>query len=252
MIEAFQISSGFVLGTLIGSYLATLLIRWPAGRSAAAGRSACDACRRTLRPSELVPVLSHLLSGGRCRTCKAAIDPKHLAVELAAGAVGAVAMVAHPGWLGLVTAALGWWLLIAALIDLYHHWLPDELTLPLIPLGLLAGWAGYGPDLEARLIGAAAGFLVLWLIAYAYRKLRHREGMGGGDPKLFAALGAWLGWMHLPMVLLGAGLVGIAAIAAARARGQAVSATDRLPLGTLMILPAWAIWLVIARQPLDF
>jgi leader peptidase (prepilin peptidase)/N-methyltransferase len=132
------------------------------------------------------------------------------------------------------------------LLDLIHHWLPDRLTLPLIPLGLLAAWGGFGPPLEERAIGAAAGFAVLWIIAFAYRRLRKREGMGGGDPKLFAALGAWLGWTQLPFVLLGAGLFGLAAIALMRARGRRVSAADRLPLGTLMVLAAWPVWLVAA------
>ena len=81
----------------------------------------------------------------------------------------------------------------------------------------------------------------------AYRRLRGRDGMGGGDPKLLAALGAWLGWQQLPMVLLGAGLVGLSAILASRLRGKSVAATDRLPLGTLMAITAWPIWLVVAK-----
>lgn len=193
-----------------------------------------------------MPILSYAAFRGKCRTCRAPIDPAHLVVEVAAGLIGAVALVAHPGALGWASALFGWWLLLIAAIDAEHHWLPDRLTLPLLPAGLIAAWAGLGGAIEARLIGAAAGFAGLWAIALLYRILRGREGMGGGDPKLLGALGAWLGWTQLPFVLLGAGLVGLAVVASRRFRGEAVSATDRLPLGTLMALAAWPIWLVTA------
>lgn len=236
----------FALGAIFGSFLATILLRWPAGRSALAGRSRCDGCSRPLGAAELVPIVSYLTLKGRCRTCGAAIASSHLTVEIAAGLIGAVALLAHPGPLGAVSALLGWWLLLLAALDAQHYWLPDRLTLPLLPAGLLAAWAGYGPPLGSRLIGAAAGFLTLCSIAFLYRRLRGREGLGGGDPKLFAALGAWLGWPQLPFVLLGAGLLGLAAVAMRRLRGERIAATDRLPLGTLLALAAWPIWLLIA------
>lgn len=238
---------GFGLGAIVGSFLATLLLRWPAGQSALRGRSRCDGCGRTLRLAELVPIVSYLLLRGRCRSCGGAISDRHLAVEVAAGLVGAVALLAHPGSPGALTALFGWWLLLLAALDAEHHWLPDRLTLPLLGAGLLAGAVEFGPPPASRLIGAAAGFLSLWAIAAVYRRLRGREGLGGGDPKLLAALGAWLGWPQLPFVLLGAGLLGLAAVAARRLRGERVAATDRLPLGTLMALAAWPLWLVTAR-----
>jgi leader peptidase (prepilin peptidase)/N-methyltransferase len=160
--------------------------------------------------------------------------------------VGAVALLAHPGWAGLVTALFGWWLLLIGALDAKHQWLPDRLTLPLVPAGIAVGVAGVGAGWQERAIGAAAGFVVLAGIGLAYRCLRHREGLGGGDPKLLAGLGAWLGWQQLPFVLLGAGLLGLAAVVLKRLRGQEVSATDRLPLGTLMALAAWPLWLLLA------
>ena len=235
-----------ILGLCIGSFVATILIRWPQGRRVSAGRSACDHCGRTLEVRDLVPVLSWSLSRGRCRHCGGRIDRRHLAAEGGAAVVAVTAILAHPLPLAAVTALLGWWLVLLAALDLEHQWLPDRLTLPLIPAGLAAGWGGFGPALDARLIGAAAGFLSLFLIARGYRAVRRREGLGGGDPKLFAALGAWLGWVHLPIVLVGAGLLGFAALAVRRLRGGAVAADDRLPLGTLMALAAWPIWIVVA------
>lgn len=239
-------AAGALLGAIVGSFLATVLIRWPQGQSALGGRSACDTCAAPLHARDLVPVLSFLIARGRCRQCGARIDPRHLGIELAAAMVGAAALVAH-GWpLGGVTAVFGWWLLLLIALDAEHHWLPDALTLPLIPLGLVFGWANFGPPLPDRAIGAAAGGIGLWLIATLYRLVRGRDGMGGGDPKLLAGLGAWLGWMQLPFVLLGAGVLGLIAALAMRSRGHAVVATTRLPLGALLALAAWPLWLVAA------
>ena len=233
-----------ILGAAIGSFLATILVRWPQGRSVVAGRSHCDGCGRTLGARDLVPILSWSLARGRCRRCGARIDRRHLAAEVGAAMVGVAAILAHPMPLAAVTAIFGWWLFLLAALDLEHQWLPDRLTWPLLAAGLAAAWGGFGLPLETRLIGAAAGFLSLFAIGTLYRALRGREGLGGGDPKLLAAIGAWLGWPMLPFVLLGAGLIGLAAVALKRIRGERVAATDRLPLGTLMALAAWPIWIV--------
>jgi leader peptidase (prepilin peptidase)/N-methyltransferase len=237
---------GFVLGAVIGSFLAAILIRWPQGRSVARGRSQCHSCGYKLGPIDLVPILSWFLMRGRCRKCGAEIDRRHLAVEAGAALIGLTAILAHPMPLALFTAIFGWWLFLLAALDVEHHWLPDRLTLPLIPAGLAVGWIGVGAPFDHRLIGAAAGYAVLAAIAFGYRQLRGRDGMGGGDPKLFAAIGAWLGWPLLPFVMLGAGLLGLAVVLGMRLRGQKVAGTDRLPLGTLMALAAWPLWLVTA------
>ena len=237
---------GVLLGAVAGSFIATIVIRWPKGESALSGRSRCDSCHSPLRAGELVPVLSYAIQRGRCRRCNARIDRRHLAVELAAAGIGLVALTAHPPALAVVTALLGWWLLLIALIDLEHQWLPDRLTLPLIPLGLLAAWAGFGPPLAERAAAAALGWSLLFLIAFAYRRLRGREGMGGGDPKLFAAIGAWVGAYSLPLILVGAGVLGLAAALLMRLRGEEVTATSRLPLGALMAIAAWPVWLIVA------
>ncbi|HYI48233.1 MAG TPA: prepilin peptidase [Allosphingosinicella sp.] len=239
---------GAVLGLLVGSFLATMLIRWPAGRSVIGGRSRCDGCGKALGPLELVPVISWLVRRGRCRHCGAAIDSRQVAIELAAGLIGLVAALAHPLPLALATAGFGWWLLLIAALDLEHQWLPDLLTLPLLALGLAAAWAGFGPPLAERAIGAAIGWASLALIAFLYRRIRGREGMGGGDPKMFGAAGAWVGAWNLPAILLAAGLLGLAAVLAMRLRGETVSATSRLPLGTLIALAAWPAWLLVAQS----
>lgn len=239
---------GLVLGAIVGSFLAVALIRWPKGEQAVAGRSRCDGCGADLRAVELVPLISFLTQRGRCRRCGHAIDRRHVGMEAGGALIGLVATLALPASDALVAALLGWWLLLVAALDADHHWLPDSLTLPLLPLGLFAGWCGFGPPLPDRLIGAAAGFAGLAALAGAYRLLRGRDGLGGGDPKLLAGLGAWLGWMQLPFILLGAGLLGLAAVLALRLRGERVAATTRLPLGTLMAIAAWPFWLVVAAR----
>jgi leader peptidase (prepilin peptidase)/N-methyltransferase len=246
-LPALDLFLGLLLGAIAGSFIATLLIRWPDERSALLGRSRCDSCGQALGAGELVPVLSYLWLRGRCRRCRAAIDQSHFVIEVAAALIGLLAFVAFGGGVAFATALLGWWLLLIAALDLEHHWLPDRLTLPLLPLGLLVAWLGIGAPLLDRAVGAAAGFILLWLVGFLYLHLRKREGLGGGDPKLFGALGAWLGWQQLPFVLLGAGLLGLAAVLLKRARGQRVAATDRLPLGTLLALAAWPVWLIMVR-----
>lgn len=237
------IPAGFILGAIVGSFLATILVRWPRGQSVLAGRSRCDGCGQTLGALELVPILSWLVRRGRCRTCGERIDARHVAMELSAAVIGLIAAMAFPWPMALATALFGWWLLILAALDVEHHWLPDALTLPLILAGLVMAWLELGPPLPDRAAGAVAGGLALWLIALAYRALRGREGMGGGDPKLMAGIGAWLGLFSLPFVLLGASLLGLLSVAAMAARGVPVNAATRLPLGALLAVAAWAVWL---------
>lgn len=205
-------AAGSALGAIAGSFLATLVVRWPQGR-ALGGRSACDGCGRGLRWWELVPLLSALAQRGRCRTCGTQIDPDHVAVEWGCAAIGATALGLAPGVAGAGWAVFGWLLLTLAALDARHFWLPDRLTLTLGAAGLLVGGLTTGMPLSDRAIGAAAGFGSLWAIGAAYRAVRARDGLGLGDAKLLGAVGAWLGWQALPFVLLCASLIGLIAAA---------------------------------------
>lgn len=231
-----------VLGAVFGSFIATIAIRWPARRSVSAGRSACDGCGRTLAAWELVPVVSFVALRGRCRTCGTRIAPGHAVTELLGAAIGIVAGLVAPGGEGVAGAACGWLLLALGAVDLAAFWLPDVLTASLAAVALAGGVAGFGPELTARLIGGAAGFGVLWLVAALYRRLRGRIGLGGGDPKLFGAIGLWLGWRALPQVLLTAAVAGLAIVLVMALIGRRVTATDRLPLGTLLAGAAFLCW----------
>lgn len=230
-------AGGFALGAIAGSFLATLTLRWPQGRTLG-GRSACDGCGRVLRARELVPLASALAQRGRCRRCGVVIARDHAAVEWGAAAIGAVALGVAPGIAGLGWAWFGWLLLALAALDLRHFWLPDRLTVTLGASGLLAGGLATGVALTDRAAGAAAGFAALRLIGAGYRRLRGREGLGGGDAKLLGAIGAWLGWQALPFVLLSASVIGLlaAAIGGDLRRDRAVAFGAALATGAV---PGW-------------
>ena len=240
-----------LIGLVLGSFIATLVLRWPAGRSVL-GRSQCDGCGRPLGALDLVPLLSALASGGRCRTCHAAIDPFHWRVELGSALIGAAALALMPGTAGWLWALFGWLLLPLALLDARHYWLPDRLNLLLGIAGLLDAGAMLGTSLLDRWIGALAGGLILALIAWAYRRARGAEGMGGGDPKLVAAIGAWLGWQALPLMLLLASLGGIVWALVVQRKGDQPLAERRVPFGVFACTAAFAtvaLWpLLSARQ----
>lgn len=230
------------LGLILGSFIATVVLRGVAGESALKGRSRCDGCGATLGPAELVPVLSFFAQRGRCRRCGGAIDPRHLSIELLAGALGLVAGLVAPGGAGVAGAVFGWLLLMLAAFDLAAFWLPNWGNALLAAAGLASGIAGFDPPLTDRLIGGAVGFALLWGVAATYWRLRGRVGLGGGDPKLFGAIGLWLGWRELPTVLLAACLIGLTVALILRLRGREVTATTRLPLGTLLAVAAFGVW----------
>ena len=239
--------AGALTGLIAGSFIATLMIRWPQDRSLG-GRSACDACDRTLSVRDLAPLLSWAIAAGKCRTCGARIDWRHPAVELAAGLIGLVALIAEPGLGGIAGALFGWQLLTLAALDFEHFWLPNRLTALLAVSGLALGLVGVGAPIVDRIIGGSAGFAALFAIAWTYRRLRGREGMGGGDPKLLGAIGCWLGWQFLPFVLLGASAVGMVVALVMLTRGQSVAADTRLPLGSLMAISAFPVWIFLAQS----
>ena len=233
-----------VLGLLVGSFLNVVIHRLPTmmerdwlaqcaelrGETAppvaeplslSRPRSRCPHCGRPVAALENIPVLSYLWLRGACRGCGGRIGLRYPAVEAATGF-----LFAFSAWqFGPVAATAGAWLFIAAMIaltfiDFDKQLLPDDITLPLLWAGLLFNVFGTYVDLGSAVIGAAAGYLSLWSVYWLFKLATGREGMGFGDFKLLAAIGAWLGWQMLPLVILlssfvGAG-VGVALIVLAR------------------------------------
>ena len=173
-------------------------------------RSACPACGQSIRAWQNIPVLSWLLLRGKCSSCRAGISFKYPLVEVLSGAGAAYAAWRFgPGAAAIGAALFVWFTIALAFIDQETGYLPDDLTLPLIWLGLIVNLAGAFVPLRDAVIGAVAAYLFLWSINTAFKALRGMDGMGYGDFKLYAAVGAFLGWKVLPLVILLSSIVGL-------------------------------------------
>ncbi len=172
-------------------------------------RSACPQCNHTLSAWENIPVISYLLLRGKCKGCGAPISPRYPIIEAISGILCAYAAW-HFGF-GLIAASamlLIWALLALTAIDFDTQLLPDDITLPLLWLGLLLNLFGIFTNLPNAMLGAVVGYLSLWSVYWLFKLTTGKEGMGYGDFKLLAALGAWLGWQMLPLIILLSSLVG--------------------------------------------
>ncbi len=172
-------------------------------------RSACPHCQHRITALENIPVISYLLLGGKCSQCKTPISVRYPIVELLSGALSAF-LIWHfgAGLMGFSTCIYAYLLIAMTLIDADTQLLPDDLTYPLLWLGLLVNLNGTFVPLSEAVIGAMAGYLGLWSIYWIFKLTTGKEGMGYGDFKLLAALGAWLGWTMLPTIVLLSSLVG--------------------------------------------
>jgi leader peptidase (prepilin peptidase)/N-methyltransferase len=172
-------------------------------------RSTCPGCGHRITALQNIPVVSYLALRGKCAACGVAISPRYPLVEALTGALSAYA-----AWrFGFSAATLGalvfiWSMIALAFIDFDTFYLPDDITLPLLWAGLLFNLVGGYTDLASAVIGAAAGYLILWLVFWMFKLATGKEGMGYGDFKLLAAIGAWLGWKVLPLVILLSSFVG--------------------------------------------
>jgi leader peptidase (prepilin peptidase) / N-methyltransferase len=232
-----------IFGLIWGSFIAALCSRWPRGQRVSDGRSHCDHCQTTLVARDLVPLLSYLLLRGKCRYCGQSIAISALYIEVASVAIGLFAVMFLSGGQAVAAAVFGWLLLPLIILDFQQLWLPNRLVLLLALAGVSIG-PFLVPDVNwpDRILGGIFGFLALEVIRQAFRKLRQAEGMGGGDPKLFGAIGLWIGWQGLPMTLLLATLIGFICIAVTFALSK--KSDTQLPFGAYMGMAAFAIVLL--------
>lgn len=220
-----------VLGLLVGSFLNVVIHRlpkmmeqeWHANCAEMRGepalqtnqitlsrpRSRCPHCGHRITAIENIPVVSYLFLRGRCSHCKARISLRYPAIELLSAALsGFAAFHFGPGWTTIASLIFLWTLLALTFIDLDTQLLPDALTLPLLWAGLLVNLGGSHADLRSAVIGAVVGYLALWSVYWLFKLATGKEGMGFGDFKLLAAIGAWLGWQQLPLTILLSSVVG--------------------------------------------
>ena len=223
--------AALLFGLLIGSFLNVVVYRLPvmaqreldnyiaheAGKdlphpdrfNLMVPRSACPHCGHQITALENIPIVSWLFLRGKCSACKAPISPRYPIVEAVTGLLSAV-LVWHfgSGWLGLASLAFAYFLIAMTLIDYDTKTLPDDLTYPLLWLGLLVNLNGTIVPLRDAVIGAMAGYLALWAVYWLFKLATGKEGMGYGDFKLLAALGAWMGWAMLPTIIILSSVVG--------------------------------------------
>ena len=193
--------------------------------------SACPACRHRIPARENVPVVSYVMLGGRCSACGWRIPVRYPVIEICGAIVACMAAARFgPGAEAAGAALLGWGLLAVSAIDVETRLLPDSITLPLLWLGLAFNLFDTFVPLHEGVIGAIAGYLSLRIVYHGFKRLTGREGMGYGDFKLLAALGAWLGWTAIPFILVLASLAGTIAGLSLVMRGQASRDTP-LPFG---------------------
>ncbi|MCI0401842.1 MAG: A24 family peptidase [Gammaproteobacteria bacterium] len=206
--------------------------------------SHCPKCGHAITALENIPIISYLVQGGRCSACHAHISVRYPAVELLSGVLAAFAAWHFGlGWQAVGAALLTWSLVALSFIDVDHQLLPDPITLPFVWLGLAFNLFGIFTDVQSSLIGAMAGYSVLWLIYILFKLLTGKEGMGYGDFKLLAMLGAWLGWQMLPLIIMGSALVG-AIIGLSLIVLQGRDKTKPIPFGPYLACAGWIalIW----------
>jgi leader peptidase (prepilin peptidase) / N-methyltransferase len=206
--------------------------------------SACPACGRHIAAWHNIPVISYLLLKGRCAACGKPISRRYPIVEASAALLSfAVAYVFGPTWQTVAALGLTWTLLALSLIDIDHKLLPDSMTLPLLWAGIVISLFSFNgeplfADLRSSVIGAAAGYISLWTVYHLFKLITGKEGMGYGDFKLLGAIGAWLGWQMLPLVILlsaavGALLGSILLLAAGKSRQTPI------PFGPYLAAAGW-------------
>jgi len=219
-----------------------------------APRSACPACKAPITAMQNIPILSYVFLRGRCARCGARISVRYPIVEALTGMLsGAVAWKLGFGLPAAAGLVLTWFLVALAFIDIDTQLLPDSLTLPLLWLGLLLSLFAPAPgaapvpvDMRSSIIGAIAGYLSLWSVYHLFRLLTAKEGMGYGDFKLLAALGAWLGWqLLLPTILIAAAVGAVAGIALLAVRGQ--SRSTPIAFGPFLAAAGW-LMLMFGRE----
>jgi leader peptidase (prepilin peptidase)/N-methyltransferase len=201
--------------------------------------STCPKCGHKIRAWENIPVLSYLLLKGKCSSCHDAISIRYPLVEFSTGLLSLiVAIKLGVTWEMLAALIFTWTLIALTLIDLDKQLLPDNMTLPLMWLGLLLSFFNIFTDIQSSLMGAMSGYLILWSVFQVFRMVTGKEGMGFGDFKLLAALGAWMGWTLLPMIILLSSvvgsIVGITMIITGQSKRQ-----QPIPFGPYLAIAGW-------------
>ena len=233
-----------IAAPFIGSFIGCLADRLPIGQAVVWTRSRCDHCEHPLGPRDLIPVLSWMRGGAKCRFCRQSVSAYYPAIELAALAIALSALVVPDGPLRWVTIGLGWLLLALAAMDLRHMLLADSLSLVLALSGIAVAALWSQLPLQHHIVGMLAGAGAFYVVNRIYRALRGRDGLGMGDVKLMAGAGAWLAWQGLPSVLLYSTTVALIAVAIGALLGRRLTRHTAIPFGAFLCVGIWLTWLL--------
>ena len=274
---ALLLTNSFILGAFVGSFLNVVIHRIPRmlemqwksecqqllelntedevqdrpKYNLSVPRSHCPACKHQVKAIENIPIISYLFLRGKCSGCGIKISPQYPLVELFT-ALLTIAVVWRFGfsWQALGGVILTWYLIAMSGIDIKTQLLPDNMTLPLLWLGIIFNLNNTYTDLNSSVLGAIFGYLALWLVFHLFKLVTGKEGMGYGDFKLLAALGAWLGWQSLPLIILLSSLVG-AIIGITMIVTKLIERSNPIPFGPYLAIAGW-IALLFGNQLTEF
>ena len=231
----------FILGSIWGSFSNVCIHRLPNNKGVAKGRSYCPSCKKPIRWYDNIPIFSYVLLKAKCRDCSVKINIKYLLVEL----ICALSFVWFFYLFGLSLTTLLFFILsiffvIIFFIDLKHFIIPNELTFPLMAIGL---FKSFDPNLNQylfpnflnSLVGGVAGYLIIWMIIFIYKRLRNKEGMGLGDAKLLSAIGFWFGWISIPFILFFSSFIALV-LAIPSLMNKSKNLSSQIPFGPYLIL----------------
>ena len=242
----------FILGSLWGSFSNVCIYRLPEGGNVVSSRSKCRNCQKKINWFDNIPFISYLILVGKCRNCGSRISIQYFVVEL----LVALGFLISFYFFGFSIATLLLFILtvffvIIFFIDLKHFIIPNELTYPLMGIGFLKSFDPnlnlyLFPDYINSLIGGVAGYLIIWFIIFAYKKLRNKEGMGLGDAKLLSAIGFWFGWVSVPLIIFFSSVIALLYVAPTLIN-KTKSLTTEIPFGPYLIIGT-LVYIIFGNQ----
>ena len=242
----------FILGSIWGSFSNVCIHRLPDNKSVSRGRSYCPSCKKQIRWYDNIPIFSYVFLKAKCRDCSARIGIKYFIVEL----ICALSFVLVFYLFGFSLTTLLFFILsiffvIIFFIDLKHFIIPNQLTFPLMAIGFFKTFNPnlnqyFFPNLIDSMIGGVVGYLIIWIIIFAYKKLRKKEGMGLGDAKLLSAIGFWFGWMSIPFILFFSSFIALA-YALPSLLNKSKNMSSSIPYGPYLVLGC-VLYLFLLKQ----
>ncbi|MAR77222.1 MAG: prepilin peptidase [Rhizobiales bacterium] len=246
----------FILGSIWGSFANVCIHRLPIGESIVVKRSYCPDCKSKINWFNNIPLISFLILGGKCKSCKSGIDKRYFIVELTS--VISFLFIYHFFGLSITSvllAVLSIFFIIIFFIDLKHYIIPNALTFPLMIIGFVKSFdpnlnINLFPNYLNSLIGGILGYLVIWLIILFYKKIKDKEGMGLGDAKLLSAIGFWFGWVSIPFIIFLSSVIALIIVTPSLIN-KSKEMSSQIPFGPYLVIGC-VLYLLLFKEILKF